>query len=103
MNPVTFIGCKPPQVNIVMKSDSMAIVNGNEIYIDTIYGDPTVIGDEGYYIYVEDADGNSDFGNTYYTFEGAQRVFKEYLERVRSKGFIAFRDFETERINSLPF
>lgn len=87
---------------IKMYSDSYAVINGVQVNIDAIYGDYDSIGEKGYYIHVKNTDGNSDFGTTFYTQEGAYRVFNEYLKKVKADGFINFRVFERNYINSLP-
>ena len=88
--------------DIQMYSDSYAVINGVQVNIDTIYGDYDTIGEKGYYIHVKNTDGDSDFGTTFYTIDGAYKVFNEYLEKVKTDGFINFREFETDYINSLP-
>ena len=80
-------------VNIEILSKSTAIVNGNRVCIDTIYGNPCHIGPIAYYIYTEN-DGNYDFGNTFYTYEISQIVFDWYLEVLRLGTFVKLREFE---------
>ena len=80
-------------MNIEQTSESQISVNGITHHIDTIYGEPDIIGPKGYYVYIEDEHQNAN--PTFYTYQKVFEVFNAYKEALQNGNYIPFRQFES--------
>ena len=80
-------------MNIEQISESQVKVNGIRHNIDTIYGDPHIIGPKGYYVHVGDRDQNAN--PIFYTYQKVSEVFNAYIKALQNGNYIPFRQFES--------
>ena len=81
-------------VKVEEVSESFVKINGVDYYIDTIYGEPDVIGPNGYYIHVDDE--SKEDKPSFYTFDKVFEVFNAYVKLIKSGKMTPLRVFETE-------
>ena len=80
-------------MNIEQISESQISVNGIIHHIDTIYGEPDIIGPKGYYVYIEGEHQNAN--PIFYIYQKVFEVFNAYKETLQNGNYIPFRQFES--------